>query len=110
MKKFPLIIFSVFLLMMSSCAAFDVAYMTSTKMNALELGMPKELVTKILGNDYTIAEKRMEGSTRVEVISYRNNRQTDEVYKFLFKDNKLEKWYMELVPRGIVTQQINPEK
>lgn len=70
--------------------------MTSFKMNKLELGMSKEQVTDILGSDYTIAEKRFEGSNEIEVLSYRDHYENDEFYLFVFKNKKLEKWYREL--------------
>lgn len=93
-------IFSAFVvLILSSCANFQVAIMSSDKMNKLDLGMSKEQVTTILGNDYTIAEKRMELGKKVEVLSYRDYYKNDEFYLFVFKDNKLEKWYRELLPK-----------
>ena len=61
--------------------------------------MSKEQVTNILGSVYTIAEKRMELGKEVEVISYRDYYKNDEFYMFVFKDNKLEKWYRELLPK-----------
>lgn len=70
--------------------------MTSTKMNALELGMSKEEVTQILGDDYTIAEKRLEGPIEIEVLSYRDHFENDEFYLFVFRNKKLDKWYREL--------------
>ena len=68
-------------------------------MNQLELGMSKEEVTKILGNEYTIAEKRMEAGNQVEILSYRNFPETDEFYQFVFVNNSLDNWYRELMPR-----------
>lgn len=73
--------------------------MTSVKMNQLELGMSKEQVTQILGNEYTIAEKRLQDSNEIEVLSYRDSYNNDEFYLFLFKNQKLEKWYRELLPK-----------
>ncbi|WP_159431422.1 hypothetical protein [Wenyingzhuangia marina] len=55
--------------------------------------MSKEQVTDILGSDYTIAEKRFEGSNEIEVLSYRDHYENDEFYLFVFKNKKLEKWY-----------------
>ncbi|WP_158860577.1 hypothetical protein [Lunatibacter salilacus] len=68
-------------------------------MNQLELGMSKEQVTGILGKEYTIAEKRMEGGNQIEILSYRNSPETDEFYQFVFVNNELERWYRELMPR-----------
>ncbi|MDL2247112.1 hypothetical protein LJC05_00070 [Bacteroides sp. OttesenSCG-928-J23] len=73
--------------------------MTSSKMNKLELGMSKKQVTLILGQNYTVAEKRLENNLEVEVLSYRNFPNDDEFYLFLFKDGKLEKWHRELLPK-----------
>ncbi len=69
-------------------------------MEALELGMSKEQVTEILGNAYTIAEKRMEDGVPVEILSYRNFPHDDEFYLFVFKNNELEEWYRELLPQN----------
>jgi len=96
MKKSNVFILSAFvILMLSSCASLTVAHMTSTKMNKLELGMSKEQVTQILGHDYTIAEKRIEDDKKIEVLSYRELYDNEEFYMFLFKNDKLEKWYRE---------------
>jgi uncharacterized protein YcfL len=99
MKKSKIFVLSAFVLLLSSCAAFQAAIMTSSKMNKLELGMSKEEVTKILGSDYTIAEKRMEENNKIEVLSYRSYYKDDEFYMFVFRNNKLEKWYRELLPK-----------
>jgi len=100
MKKSKIYILSSFLiLILSSCATFSAAIMTSTNMNKLELGMSKEQVTKILGSDYTIAEKRIEDDKTIEVLSYRDYYHNDEFYMFVFKNDKLEKWYRELLPK-----------
>ncbi|WP_298649325.1 DUF3192 domain-containing protein [uncultured Proteiniphilum sp.] len=73
--------------------------MTGDKMDKLELGMSKEQVTTILGKNYTITEKRMEDDVLIEILSYRETHTNgDEFYLFEFKNNKLEKWYRELLP------------
>jgi len=46
-----------------------------------------------------IAEKRIENDTRIEVLSYRGTYKNDEFYMFVFKNDKLEKWYRELLPK-----------
>lgn len=98
MKKFKICILFVFLiLVLDSCASFQVVNMTSSNMNQLELGMSKEEVTQILGRDYTIAEKRLEDNNEIEVLSYKNFYESNEYYLFVFKNHKLEKWYRELL-------------
>lgn len=100
MKKYRMYILSVFLLVvLHSCASLRVANMTSAKMDSLELGMTKAQVTQILGSDYTIAEKRFENNTDIEVLSYRDHYENDEFYLFVFKNKQLEKWYRELLPK-----------
>ncbi|MDO9634490.1 MAG: hypothetical protein Q7J05_05515 [Paludibacter sp.] len=93
------ILFAFVILIFSSCATFSAAIMTSTDMNKLELGMSEEQVTKILGSAYTIAEKRIEENNKIEVLSYRDYYKDDEFYMFVFKNDKLEKWYRELLPK-----------
>lgn len=93
------------IVVLSSCSFGPIARMTSSDMNKLELGMSKEQVTAILGKGYTIAEKRIENGNQIEVLSYRDFYRDDELYMFLFIDDKLEKWYRELMPRyGPVTE------
>lgn len=100
MKKSNVFILSAFVvLILSSCATFRVALMTSSSMNQLELGMSKEQVTEILGRNYSIAEKRIENEKKIEVLSYRDNFNNDEFYMFVFKNDKLEKWYREFAPK-----------
>lgn len=67
-------------------------------MNQLQLGMTKVAVTEILGKNYTIPEKRMEGDNEVEVLSYRNYPYTDEFYQFVFVNGSLDEWYRDLIP------------
>ncbi|MDD4513960.1 hypothetical protein [Massilibacteroides sp.] len=85
------------LLSLFSCSSLSVMYMTSGKMEKLELGMSKKEVTHILGNAYTIAEKRIEEGRQVEVLSYRDIK-GDEFYMFVLVNNKLEEWYREIIP------------
>ena len=99
MKNFKFYVRSAFVvLFLHSFVSCQIVNMTSAKMNKLELGMSKEQVTQILGNDYTIAEKRVQDNNEIEVLSYRDFYNKDEFYLFLFKDQKLEKWYRELLP------------
>jgi len=95
MKKYLLYFFVV--VFITGCTS--VVKMSSSNMNKLELGMTKEQVTTILGNGYTVAEKRIENNIQIEVLSYRNFYKDDEFYLFQFKNNKLEKWHMELVSK-----------
>lgn len=99
MKNINAFILSAVVLLLTSCAVFKVAHMTSTDMNKLELGMSKQQVTTILGSAYTIAEKRIEDKNEIEVLSYRDIYKDDEFYMFVFNNNKLEKWYRILQPK-----------
>lgn len=97
MKNYLFLFIAIAIL--SSCSARSLGVMTSKNMNKVQLGMTKEQVTQILGNQYTIAEKSMENGIEIEVISYYNYTvNNNEYYQFLFLDNKLEKWYRELGP------------
>jgi len=80
-------------------ACSSVVVMNSSRMEQLELGMSKKQVTDILGNEYTISEKRMEDGNEVEVLSYRDFYKDDEFYLFRFKNNRLEEWHREVHPR-----------
>ena len=86
----------LFIIVLITTACSSVVNMTSEKMNKLELGMSKQQITEILGNNYTIAEKKIENGVQVEVLSYRDFYKDDEFYMFIFKNNTLEKWYREL--------------
>jgi hypothetical protein len=92
--KYLICLFTI--LILTACSS--VARMTSYNMNKLELGMSKKQVTNILGTGYTIAEKRIENNVDVEILSYRDFYKNDEFYMFLFANDKLEKWYRELLP------------
>lgn len=96
------ILLSFLILLLHSCASFQVAHMTSSNMNKLELGMTREQVTQILGSDYTIAEKRLEYSNEIEIISYRDYLNKDEFYLFVFKNKKLDSWHRELFSKEII--------
>lgn len=100
MKRYLLYFLTAMLL--TSCSS--VANMTGSKMNELELGMTKEQVISILGKGYTVSEKRIEDGTQIEVLSYRDFYKDDEFYLFQFKNEKLEKWHRELLPKYEVTK------
>lgn len=85
--------------MVLSCAYQGYTSMTGTKMNRLELGMSKRQVTAILGREYIISEKRMEEGVVTEVLTYRNYPYDNELYMFVFHDDALVEWYMEIMPR-----------
>ena len=72
---------------------------SSSKMEQLELGMSKKQVTGIMGKEYTISEKRMENGVEVEVLSYRDFYNDDELYLFRFKNGRLQEWHREILPR-----------
>lgn len=97
MKTKNLLLYFFTVLFLTACSS--VARMTSSNMNKLELGMSKKEVTTILGTGYTIAEKRIENGIEIEILSYRDFYKDDEFYMFLFANNKLEKWYRELLPK-----------
>lgn len=95
MKRYLLYIFMVVIL--AGCSS--VVRITSSKMDKLELGMTKKQVVDILGKGYRISEKRIEEGLSIEILSYRDLYNEDEFYLFQFKDDRLEKWYRELVPK-----------
>ena len=94
MKKY--LFYFLTILILPACVSVR---MTSSKMDQLELGMTKKQVTSILGNTYTIAEKRIENGNQIEILSYRDFYKDDEFYMFLFTNDKLEKWHRELLPK-----------
>ena len=100
----------LFILVLITTACSSLANMTSEKMNKLELGMSKQLVTEILGSNYTIAEKKIENGVQVEVLSYRDFYKDDEFYMFTFKNNTLEKWHRELALKQEVVKEIVKDK
>lgn len=73
--------------------------MKTPNMEKLELGMSKEQVSSILGTKYTIAKKEIDKQDTIEIISYRNFPYEDEVYLFKFRNNQLEKWEREFLPK-----------
>ena len=98
MKIIKLLFCFSLILLLSSCTSSS-TIMTSEKMNNLELGMTKDQVVSILGKGYTIAEKRVDNGVNLEVLSYRNLYKDDEFYMFVFTNDKLERWYRDLLPK-----------
>lgn len=89
---------SVFsLLTLSACSSLF--RLTSANMDKLELGMSKEQIVNIIGTGYTIAEKRMENGNQIEVLAYKDYAGAKEIYMFVLKNNRLEEWYMKLLPQ-----------
>ena len=88
----------------SACSPMVLSRLNSNTMSQLHLGMTKQALTEILGKNYTISEKRMEGEKEVEVLSYRNYPYTDEFYQFIFVDGDLNEWYRDLIPSYEVTE------
>ncbi|UZD23764.1 hypothetical protein PBT90_10225 [Algoriphagus halophytocola] len=96
MRKIILVLFIGLFLV--SCSPMVLSRLNSKTMGQLELGMSKEEMTEILGNNYTIPERRREGQDDIEVLSYRNYPYTDEFYQFVFVNGTLHEWYRELLP------------
>lgn len=97
MKKGKLLLCFFMVLLLVSCSS--IVRITGEKTNKLELGMSKKQLTSILGRKYTISEKRIQNGAEIEVLSYRDTYNKDEVYLFQFANDKLEKWNRELLPK-----------
>ena len=96
MKNMILIIFAAIL---TSCSGYNIAYIKSGDLQKVSLEMTKEQVTKILGKKYLISKKEIQEQDTIEVISYRNFPYEEELMLFYFKNNKLEKWDREFIPK-----------
>jgi hypothetical protein len=94
------LILATFLLVLifSACSPMLLSKLNSKTMSQIQLGMTKQELSEILGNKYTISEKRMESNSEVEVLSYRNYPYTDEFYQFVFINGNLKEWYKEVIP------------
>ncbi len=90
---------------LSSCVSTNLAYMKNQNMNKLSLGMNIEQVSDLLGKNYVISKKEIVNQDTLEIISYRGFPNDDEVYLFTFKNNKLEKWEREFIPKYRVIEQ-----
>ncbi|MBN7810950.1 DUF3192 domain-containing protein [Algoriphagus sp. H41] len=82
----------------AACSPAMLSRMNAKSMSQLELGMSKQQLIEVLGNYYTISEKRMQGEDEIEVLSYRNYPYEDEIYQFVFVNKSLIEWHRELVP------------
>lgn len=96
MKKISILIAAMMVFLLSSCNLNSYAVMSGEKMNKLELGMSKAQVTSILGTGYTISEKSIENGNNIEILSYNNVYNTKEYFYFVFKNDKLERWYSKI--------------
>src|SRR5690606_10913963 len=67
-------------LFLSACASLP--RLPGEKMDRLELDMKKEKIKDILGPGFTVAEKREDNGTTIEVLSYRDFYRDDEFYMF----------------------------
>jgi len=106
--KTSLYLLSVSLLLvgfLSSCVSTNLAYMKNQNMNKLSLGMNIEQVSDLLGKNYVISKKEIVNQDMLEIISYRGFPNDEEVYLFTFKNNKLEKWEREFIPKYRVIEQ-----
>ncbi len=106
--KTSLYLLSVSLLLvgfLSSCVSTNLAYMKNQNMNKLSLGMNIEQVSDLLGKNYVISKKEIVNQDMLEIISYRGFPNDEEVYLFTFKNNKLEKWEKEFIPKYRVIEQ-----
>lgn len=79
--------------------------MKNQNMNKLSLGMNIEQVSDLLGKKYVISKKEIVNQDTLEIISYRGFPNDEEVYLFTFKNNKLEKWEREFIPKYRVIEQ-----
>lgn len=90
---------------LTSCASNNLAYMKNLNMNRLSLGMNIDQVSNQLGKNYVISKKEIINQDTLEIISYRGYPNDDEVYLFTFKNEKLEKWEREFIPKYRVVEQ-----
>jgi hypothetical protein len=85
---------------LSSCASMFFFPVNSARLKRLELGMTKEEVTRILGRDFQIVEKRIEDENEIAVLSYAYSHR--EFYLFRFVNGRLEEWHREFSPSNEV--------
>ncbi|UXD70213.1 outer membrane protein assembly factor BamE [Sphingobacterium faecium] len=69
MKKNLITIIGLLAVILSSCSGVRIATMRQSKMEQLELGMSKSQVVNILGSSYSIAQKEINNTDTIEVIS-----------------------------------------
>lgn len=78
---------------MTSCGA--IGFMSAEKMEKLKLGMSRQEVTSILGSSYSVAENYKEGDHEIKVLAYQFK---EQIYFFIFKDDKLQEWHRKIDP------------
>lgn len=103
MKKMRGIYVLLIVFLVTGCATVINPYKMDNRMQKIELGMTREKVISILGNNFESAGARITADGPVESISYlaKNMTITDytEGYYILsFKDNILVEWFKERIP------------
>lgn len=88
MKKVLLALFAMVLL--SACGGFK-TYNSALKQ--IELGMTKEQVVSLMGQNYQTSGKTYENNKEYETIEYKDMYKFHWIFEFV--DNSLYKWYKE---------------
>ncbi|WP_165025346.1 MULTISPECIES: hypothetical protein [unclassified Dysgonomonas] len=93
MKK---VIFTVLIVtLLSACGSVNLKRYNSA-LKQIELGMTKEQVVSLMGDDYTTVEKITVENKDYETIEYKDMFKNHWFFSFI--DNSLNKWYKEVEP------------
>ena len=94
MKTYLFIALIFVAIFFSSCAGYQNAMTSGSKVKKLELGMTKSEVTRIMGNTYRAIAAANEDGRRIEVIGY----ETEDsywMYILYFSDGMLDRYQRE---------------
>jgi hypothetical protein len=76
------------------CISCGVLRNTGNSLKAVELGMSKSEVIKIIGNYYTLDEAYTDReNNKVEILGFRDLPDSKEIYQLVFVNNILKEWH-----------------
>lgn len=100
MKKSLLLIYCVGYLL-TACVSSHITWSTHSNMKKVAIGMSKDQVISVLGNDYLVASSsKDERGNNVEVLAYKSD--VHEEYRLRFINAQLAEWSREFTNKYMV--------
>lgn len=100
MKKSLLLMYCIGYLL-TACVSNHITWNTHANIKKVAIGMSKEQVVKILGNDYLVSSSsKDERGNNVEVLAYKSD--IHEEYRLKFINTQLAEWNREFTNKYIV--------
>lgn len=100
MKK-RLIVFCLIGHFLTGCVSNGITWSANANIKKIALGMSKEQVIQVMGNDYLVSSSsKDDDGNNIEILVYKSD--SHEEYRLNFVNNRLTEWNREFTNKYIV--------